>query len=78
MERTGYPPAPAMAGCVVVARMAFGELRSHRNELPEHLALIVDDAYRVLEPVALPLSAYQTAAHLLMRSSDHRHGFGSI
>jgi hypothetical protein len=65
----------AMAGCIAISRMALGELRSHRAELPEHLALIVDEAYRVLEPVALPVAAYETAAKLLHTSE---HALGSI
>lgn len=68
------PPSQALAACVVVARMAFGELRSHRADLPDYLAEVVDEAYAVLEPVALPLSAYQTAAALLIHSSDRRYG----
>ena len=59
------PPASAMAGTLVVARMALQELRSHRSEVPEHLAAVVDDAWRVVGPLELPDSAYATAALLL-------------
>ena len=65
-----YPPAPAMAGMCVVARMALGEMRSHRGELPAHLQMIVDDAYRVIAPIEFPDSAYETAA-LLLRRPEH-------
>jgi hypothetical protein len=70
-----YLHPSAMAGCVAISRMALGELRSHRSELPEHLALIVDEAYRVLEPMALPVAAYEAAAKLLHTSE---HGLGTI
>jgi hypothetical protein len=62
------PPASAMAGTLVVARMALQELRSHRSEVPAHLAAIVDDAWRVVGPLELPDGAYMTAAHLLNRA----------
>ena len=70
MARTMYPPAPAMAGMCVVARMALDELRSHRTEVPNHLAAVVDDAWRVVGPVEFPDSAYATAA-LLLRQPEH-------
>jgi hypothetical protein len=64
------PPAPAMAGMCVVARMALDELRSHRTEVPDHLAAVVDDAWRVVGSVEFPDSAYATAA-LLLRQPEH-------
>lgn len=63
-----YPPSAALAGMVVVERMALHTLRSHRAELPAHLSAVVDDALRVVDPVELPDSAYRTAAALLRRS----------
>jgi hypothetical protein len=66
-----YPPGPAMAGMCVVARMALDELRSHRADVPDHLAAVVDDAWRVVGPVEFPDSAYATAA-LLLHQPDHR------
>ena len=70
MAKNMYPPAPAMAGMCVVARMALDELRSHRTEVPNHLAAVVDDAWRVVGPVEFPDSAYATAA-LLLRQPEH-------
>jgi hypothetical protein len=61
------PPAAAIAGMLVVARMALDELRSHRRDLPEHLAPIIDDALRVIDPIRLPDAAYVTASRLLQR-----------
>jgi hypothetical protein len=70
-------PADALAGCLVVSRMALGEMRSHRDELPEHLAAVLDDAWRVIGPLELPDSAYATAA-LLLGAFPIQRGFGSI
>jgi hypothetical protein len=53
------------AGHLVVARMALDTLRSHRADLPEHLALVVDDAWRVVGKVELSDAAYVDAFHLL-------------
>jgi hypothetical protein len=53
------------AGHLVVARMALDQLRSHRAELPDHLALVVDDAWRVVGEVELPDAAYVEAFALL-------------
>ena len=72
-----YPPAAALAGMVVVSRMALDELRSHRAEMPAYLTAIVNDALRVLDPVDLPDSAYATAA-LLLGARPIKNGFGSI
>jgi hypothetical protein len=55
----------ATAGHLVVARMALDQLRSHRAELPEHLALVVADAWRVVGPVELDDAAYVEAFALL-------------
>jgi hypothetical protein len=70
MAANNYPPAPAMAGMCVVARLALDELRSHRTEVPDHLAAVVDDAWRVVGPVEFPESAYATAA-LLLHQPEH-------
>jgi hypothetical protein len=59
-----YPPAPAMAGMCVVARMAL-------DQLPDHLAAVVDEAWKVVGPVEFPDSAYATAA-LLLRQPEPR------
>jgi hypothetical protein len=73
MATNSYPPAPAMAGMCVVARMVLDELRSHRAEVPDHLAAVVDDAWRVVGPVEFPDSAYATAA-LLLHQPEHSIG----
>jgi hypothetical protein len=65
-----YPPAPAMAAMCVVARMALDKLRSHRTEMPDHLAAVVDEAWKVVGPVEFPDSAYETAA-LLLHPPEH-------
>jgi hypothetical protein len=74
MATNFLPPAPAMAGMCVVARMALDKLRSHRADVPDYLAAVVDDAWRVVGPVEFPDSAYTTAA-LLLRQPEH--GIGS-
>jgi hypothetical protein len=56
-----------MAGYVVIGRMALDTLRSHRAELPEHLALVVDDAWRVVGELHLSDDAYRVAFRLLLR-----------
>ena len=65
-------PAPAvylhpdkMMGAMLIGRMSLSELQSHRDELPDHLAMIVDEAMRVLAPIALPVLAYEAASELL-------------
>jgi hypothetical protein len=51
--------------------MALDELRSHRREVPDHLAAVIDKAWSVVGPVEFPDSAYATAA-LLLHQPEHR------
>jgi hypothetical protein len=66
-----------MAGTLVIARMALDEIRSHRAEVPDYIADVVDDAWRIVGPLPLPDSAYITAAKLLNHTPPVRK-FGTI